>query len=182
MAFSRRSMVASAGRATTVANSVFPDPGGPSARAGFCICAARYLAAAQLPNDCVFGRSTDRGRLNSSSGPAFAQSSSSVELAAETPDGSHRERRPSRLTASNISSDNFRHRTRSPSNSETETRGDRRDSPSRSGGTRTKLSLSSVFVSSIPRVSLRAILQSFVVSERGFSGSGPHRQRTQSRT
>src|SRR5580704_14491221 len=36
-------MVVSAARATTLANSVFPDPGGPSARTGFCICAAKYM-------------------------------------------------------------------------------------------------------------------------------------------
>src|SRR5215469_16533910 len=52
-----------AAAATTFANSVLPEPGGPSARIGFCICAARnttfkvtgsatYLAAASFSDKC----------------------------------------------------------------------------------------------------------------------------------
>src|SRR5215471_14639911 len=62
-------MFAFAAAATTFANSVLPEPGGPSARMGFCICAARnttfrvtgsatYLAAASFSDNCSIDANT----------------------------------------------------------------------------------------------------------------------------
>src|SRR5215831_11080055 len=58
-----------AAAATTFANSVLPEPGGPSARIGFCILAARnttfrvtgsatYLAAASFSDNCSIDANT----------------------------------------------------------------------------------------------------------------------------
>src|ERR1700736_2774955 len=67
-------MVVSAARATTLASSVLPEPGGPSAKTGFCIWAARkitlsvtgsvtYLAASSFSDNSRIEENTRRGSL-----------------------------------------------------------------------------------------------------------------------
>src|ERR1700693_3485501 len=67
-------MVVSAARATTLASSVLPEPGGPSAKTGFCIWAAReitlrvtgsvtYLAASSFSDNSWIEENTRRGSL-----------------------------------------------------------------------------------------------------------------------
>src|SRR6266852_2432860 len=67
-------MVVSAARATTLASSVLPEPGGPSAKTGFCIWAARYitlsvtgsvtyLAASSFSDNSWIEKNTRRGSL-----------------------------------------------------------------------------------------------------------------------